>query len=165
MVCAVGGTYYQTTTNVDFNEKMQGMYTKTILVDNVLDIDDEIFKISIFNNENVRHKIYNPLKNKFEEEFSTHISAKVWVDIMPNGADKGKALKSLQNRLNISENQTMAFGDFDNDIPMLKNSKYSFAMENASETVKKVASNIAKPNTQHGVLQTIKEYVLKSTDV
>ncbi len=164
MICAVGGTYYQTTLDDDFNEKMKNMYTKTILVDNVLDIDDEIFKISVFNSENIRHKVYNPLKNRFEDEFSIHISAKVWTDVMPNGADKGKALKSLQAKLGISKNQTMAFGDFDNDIPMLENAKYSFAMKDASQPAKDIASYTAKSNCENGVLKAINEFVFNEIE-
>ncbi len=161
MICGVKGTYYQNTNDEEFNDRMRGMYTKTTLVDNIIDIDDEIFKISVYNSENVRHRVFNPLKSRFEEEFSIHISAKVWVDVMTRNADKGKALKVLQNRMGISENQTMAFGDFDNDIPMLQNAKYSFAMQDASETVKKVAAFTAKSNAENGVIIAIKEHVLE----
>ncbi len=161
MVCGVKGTYYQNTNNEEFNERMKGMYTKTTPVDNILEIDDEIFKVSVFNAENIRQRAFNPLKTRFEDEFSIHISAKVWVDVMTRNADKGKALKVLQTRMGISENQTMAFGDFDNDIPMLQNAKYSFAMQDASDNVKKMAKYTAKSNAENGVLLAIKEYVLK----
>ncbi|MCA1321566.1 Cof-type HAD-IIB family hydrolase [Bacillus tianshenii] len=44
-----------------------------------------------------------------------HIDA---VDILPKGADKGKALRELQARLGITKGETIAVGDSHNDIPM-----------------------------------------------
>ncbi len=160
MVCGVKGTYYENTWDEAFNDKMKSMYTKMTFVNSVLDIDDEAFKISVFSNDDIRHRIFSPLKSRFEDDFSIHISAKIWVDIMNKGTDKGKALKNLQKSMGIDKNQTMAFGDYDNDIPMLECAKFSFAMENASDLVKKSCDYIAKANTENGVIRAVNKYIL-----
>jgi len=53
----------------------------------------------------------------------------------------------------------MAFGDYMNDIEMLKNAKYSYAMENAHPNVKQAANFEASTNDSFGVLKTIKDYL------
>ncbi len=49
----------------------------------------------------------------------------------------------------------MAFGDSGNDIEMLKQAGYGFAMANASEAVKAVANYRAAHNNEEGVLEII----------
>ena len=46
----------------------------------------------------------------------------------------------------------MAFGDFDNDIEMLKNAYYSYAMENSTQTVLDVARFKTLSNDDNGVM-------------
>lgn len=45
--------------------------------------------------------------------------------------DKGSALLWLADHLGISREETMAFGDGENDIPMIKAAGIGVAMENA----------------------------------
>jgi hydroxymethylpyrimidine pyrophosphatase-like HAD family hydrolase len=59
---------------------------------------------------------------------------------MNKHTNKGNAIEKLQKSLNILPEQTMAFGDYLNDIEMLKNARYSYAMENAHPSVKEVAN-------------------------
>ena len=54
----------------------------------------------------------------------------------------------------------MVFGDYNNDIEMLKQGYYSYAMENSSKEIKSVANFIAKSNNENGVLEVIKDIVL-----
>lgn len=70
-------------------------------------------------------------------------------------AGKGKTLNYLMKMLGISQNETMAFGDADNDIDMLKSVKYGFAMANSSDNCKKAAYAIAGNNNEEGVAREI----------
>ena len=49
----------------------------------------------------------------------------------------------------------MAFGDYNNDIEMLKTAYFSYAMENAHPLVKETANFTTKSNANFGV-----EYIL-----
>ena len=55
----------------------------------------------------------------------------------------------------------MAFGDYLNDIEMIENAHYSYAMENAHPKLKEVSKFIAKSNDENGVVQAIRETVLR----
>ena len=64
------------------------------------------------------------------------------------------------NTYNVSREETMVFGDYYNDIEMLKKAEYSFVMENAPEDMKQYGKYIAASNTEAGVLRAILEYAL-----
>ncbi len=76
--------------------------------------------------------------------------------IHPN-ANKGTAIKKIQEIFKITPCETMVFGDYLNDLEMIKNAKYSYAMENAHPLLKKEANFIAENNNQNGVVKKIKE--------
>lgn len=82
------------------------------------------------------------------------------VETMAPGVGKGKALCRLAEYYGIAKEDTMAFGDYTNDIDMLKASGHPVAMSNGVDEVKAVARIIAPPNTEGGVGQVIEQYVL-----
>ena len=82
---------------------------------------------------------------------------------MPKGVDKGSAVRRLCEHFGIDENETMAFGDYTNDLDMLKAVRYPVAMENAVDEVKAIAKYIAPLNTEGGVGRFIMENVLKES--
>lgn len=83
------------------------------------------------------------------------------IEVMPTGVDKGHALLILADHFGIDRNETMAFGDFTNDLDMLKASGHPVAMGNAVDEVKRIAEIIAPVNTEGGVGRVIFEKVLK----
>jgi len=78
---------------------------------------------------------------------------------MNQNINKGIALEKLQKSLNILPEETMAFGDYMNDIEMLSKASYSYAMENAHPFVKEMASFEAASNDSFGVLEIVKDYL------
>lgn len=83
------------------------------------------------------------------------------VAVSVRGADKGTALKGLCEHLGIGANEVMAFGDAENDCPMLEFAEYSFAMDNGSDICKKSAKFSAPSNAYDGVAQMIEKYGLE----
>lgn len=73
-------------------------------------------------------------------------------------ANKGEALNGLAKRLGFTEENTMAFGDGDNDIPMIKAAAVGVAMSNSCEDALKAADFIALSNAEDGVARFIREY-------
>lgn len=66
-------------------------------------------------------------------------------------ADKLNALKKIAEKLGIDLRQTVAFGDSDIEIEMLKNAGIGVAVENALPEVKAVADEICGANDDDGV--------------
>ena len=55
-----------------------------------------------------------------------------FIDILPAGWSKGRAVEVLAERLGLSRDEIMAFGDSENDIAMFEAVAYPVAVSNAS---------------------------------
>lgn len=84
------------------------------------------------------------------------VSGQHWCDLMNPTVDKGNAVQALQKSLGITPAQTMAFGDFHNDLGMLAQAEHSFAMANAHPDIHEVCRYVAPSNAEHGVLQVLR---------
>ncbi|MEZ3499871.1 Cof-type HAD-IIB family hydrolase [Pantoea sp. KPR_PJ] len=79
------------------------------------------------------------------------------VDLIVPGHHKANGLAILAQRWGIEHPQVLAFGDGGNDLEMLKQSGFSFAMANAPQRVKEAARFAAPANNDAGVLQIIEK--------
>ncbi|HBP96280.1 MAG TPA: HAD family hydrolase, partial [Pantoea agglomerans] len=70
---------------------------------------------------------------------------------------KAHGLDLLAQRWGIAHDQVLAFGDGGNDLEMLRQSGFSFAMDNAPQRVKQAARYAAPSNNEQGVLQVIEQ--------
>jgi Cof subfamily protein (haloacid dehalogenase superfamily) len=82
------------------------------------------------------------------------------IDLIIPGVHKANGLRLLQAQWGIEDHEVLAFGDSGNDVEMLKQAGYGFAMANAREHIKAVARFEAPHNNDEGVLQVI-DKVLK----
>ncbi|AUC81979.1 HAD family hydrolase [Lacinutrix sp. Bg11-31] len=138
-------------------ELLKEYYPKYNVVSNPLQITEPIYKVALFHEVSSERFIY-PFVKHIEKRFKVKVSANHWVDISENKANKGHAISLIQENYNITTAETMVFGDYKNDIEMLKLAKFSFAMQNAHPDVKAVANFETKSNDENGV-----EYILKQT--
>lgn len=73
---------------------------------------------------------------------------------------KGAALVKLAQLLEISPEATMAVGDTENDLAILKAAGIGVAMGNAIPSVKAEADYVTSPNTEDGVANAIAHFCL-----
>jgi len=74
-------------------------------------------------------------------------------------ASKGNALQIIADQLQISLTQAMAIGDNYNDVSMMERVKYSVAMGNANDDIKKVCNYVTDSNEQNGVAHAIQKFL------
>lgn len=123
-------------------------------------VDDVVFKISVCDKKGSQENSYPYLK-KFSDSFNVVVSGAAWLDITEKSINKGVAVKKIQNLWSVSPEKTLVFGDQFNDIEMLQSAKFSYAMKNAPQEVKNIASFVtAYDNNEEGVVSTIKEFLL-----
>lgn len=115
------------------------------------EINQDIVKVSFFYKEGINDEIIEDFVKDFGDKFQHTVSGHTWYDFMNLNTHKGNAIKILQNVINVSSEETVAFGDNFNDIEMLTDAKYSYAMEQAHDEVKKVANY-----TCSNVVETLK---------
>lgn len=77
------------------------------------------------------------------------------LEITHSDAQKGIALESIANQLNIDLKDVMALGDNLNDVSMLERVGYPVAVENAMPEVKAVAKYVTDTNENSGVGKAI----------
>lgn len=151
-----------------FLNYFKNYYDKNIWVQDLTKIEDEQFiKIAINHVGGTEHNVYPYLVDFEKYGLKVVVSGEVWLDVMNEKSNKGVALQALMNKLNISSEEIIVFGDFMNDLEMLNLAKYSYAMENAHPNVKAVANFTAPSNNEDGVIQIIKEYLqqLKTVNI
>ena len=145
-------------------KEVEKYYERYEIVDDITKVDDEALKITICDLTGAEENSYPHVK-KYNKDFKVAVSGFVWIDITNKDADKGEGLKVLQEKLGISKDETMVFGDYLNDYELMQQGKYSFAMENAHPELKKIAKYCGGDNNNGGVINTIKKYVLQGEEL
>lgn len=78
-------------------------------------------------------------------------TAAFYLEIIPRSVGKGSALRTVCSLLSIDPAQTIAFGDSENDISILRASGQGIAMGNASDSVKAAADCVTLSNNADGI--------------
>lgn len=113
---------------------------------------------------------YHEMKNIYKRVLEVDgLSVDFYEDIYNRGtyclecyskkASKANGIKKLKNYVNYSN--LITFGDNINDIPMFKISDECYAMENAVEDLKKIATEVIKSNEENGVVIKIKDMEMR----
>lgn len=118
---------------------------------------DDVLKLAVWEVAGTERGVARSLLATQETGARVLLSGVHWVDVMSPTADKGRALASLQARLGISPEQTMAFGDYPNDVGMLRRAQYSYAMAEAHPEAVAVSRYRAPSNAAQGVTRTLRE--------
>lgn len=158
ILCGSKGPYIKRETGV-FLDEINRYYKSRTVVDNLTTVSDGILKIGIYDTLGAQQNSYRILSEKFPD-LAVVVSGNNWTDVMNKDANKGEALLKIQQRHNISKDETMAFGDYFNDAEMLMNAKYSFVMGNSIPEMRRFGSFVAESNDEYGVIKAIKKYVL-----
>lgn len=135
-------------------------YAASEYVDSFDDVDDEFLKIAIADNEhgNSAKNIVEPL-SELKTYLHCTLSSNIWVDYMHPDANKGRAVRRVQEKLGFKPEECAAFGDYMNDYEMMQAVYYSYAMANAHPELKKVARFQCRSNAEHGVMEQIREFI------
>lgn len=82
------------------------------------------------------------------------------IDIVAKGSGKDVGMKHYMEKYGIKREETMAFGDGENDIRMLKFAGIGVAMGNAKDELKDVADHITADIDDDGIEKALKHYNL-----
>ena len=82
-----------------------------------------------------------------------------FIEIVPDGVDKGQALMRLAAHLGIAPDEVMAFGDGQNDVPMIAAAGTGVAVSNACPAALEAADIVAPSNLEDGVAQIIEAWL------
>lgn len=97
------------------------------------------------------------MKHPKAAEFDFIRSENIFFELLPKNINKGKVLQVLSNYLKIDIQNTLAIGDYDNDISMIKLAGVGVAVANASPNAKAVADHITVSNNEHAIAKVIED--------
>ena len=120
-----------------------------------------VLKMSMVVGEERLDSVLQEINDLFDGHVRAVSSGYGCIDILQDGIHKAWGLVELLKRWNLKPEQIMAFGDSENDIEMLELAGISYAMENAEESVKEVATKVAPANSQAGVYQVLENWLEK----
>ena len=89
-------------------------------------------------------------------------TAAFYLEIIPASINKGEGLQRICSLLDIPLECSAAFGDSENDIPMLRAAGIGVAMENADPAVKAAADAVTASNNEDGIAVFLQEVSLCS---
>ncbi len=87
-------------------------------------------------------------------------SSPVWIEVLPPGLSKARAMAWLAEYLGVHREETMAIGDGDNDVEMLEWAALGVAMGNATAQTKAAADWVAPPVEEDGLAVALQRFVL-----
>lgn len=166
MLCGTKGLYLEDEEALEQLNILFPMNVPVTKVDSLLDVEDGIFKVNMFDLTDAETNSYEIFKNANMDGVTLTPSGKYWLDMSSFGTNKGLAIKKVQDMFDIDYKETMVFGDHLNDLEMMKSAYYSYAMKNGHDDVKEIANFETKyTNEECGVIKTIKEEVLQAKEL
>ena len=126
-------------------------------------LTDEPFKVIVISLDD-RSRL-EAFQSRMTELFGTQImsffSNPYYLEFVHPNAGKGNAVSFLTNHLNMSKEDTIAFGDEANDISMLQAVGTGVAMINAIPSLKDVSAMITEQDYNHdGVAKTLEKLLM-----
>ncbi|MGB3376909.1 MAG: Cof-type HAD-IIB family hydrolase [Microbacterium sp.] len=147
-------TAYVERTDAAFLAEVAKYYVDFQIVDDLTLVEADVVKLAMFRTSGTAAGVPRHL-SELTETHQVTVSGTHWIDVMPRATNKGSAVRALQRHLDIDRSETVAFGDYLNDLEMLDAAEHSFAMANAHPHVKERARWEAPANTRNGVISTL----------
>ncbi|GEO62931.1 Cof-type HAD-IIB family hydrolase [Companilactobacillus nantensis] len=156
-----GNTYTSTDDWIDKYTVLQafendnGLYLRK---PNDLPSDFKIIKAIINGTKAELDNVSEKVHEKFGRDYFVVRTGDGFLEISSKEGDKGTAIISLADRLNIDLKNVLAIGDGENDLAMLKVAGKKIAMGNAVPAIKSIADFITADNNNSGVAIAIEKY-------
>ena len=151
-------TAYLLNSQSEILTELQEYYTDHKIIDRLEDCKEDILKIAIFHKEGTEEHVYPYLKH-LEGEIKVKVSGQFWLDLSDKDSHKGFAIEKLQKEYKIRKDETLVFGDYNNDLEMLGRATYSVAMENAHPNVIEAANYKTTSNDDFGVERILEKLI------
>ncbi|MBR5157156.1 MAG: HAD family phosphatase [Clostridia bacterium] len=122
------------------------------------EVDEPVSKILFADESEEIDKLVELLAKYAESEMYDFIrSDPKYYEVLPKGSSKGNLVAKIAQMVDIDIKNTIAVGDNDNDVSMLKIAGRGYAVSNASDNAKAAADFITVSNEEHAIAKVIEE--------
>lgn len=122
-------------------------------------LDEPVAKV-VFgdeNEENIRRVAKTLRNHPRTSEFDYIRSERTLYEILPKGSSKGNLIPRLADILGIDMSRTVAVGDYNNDVSMIRAAGVGIAVANATDEAKAAADHITVSNEESAIARIISE--------
>ena len=154
------GTVFTELDKIMTPEMIELLYKRMNFVDELqTDLFGGVLKMSLVVGEERSDTVLQEINQLFNGHVQAVSSGYGCIDILQEGIHKAWGLQELLKRWDIKSQEIMAFGDSENDVEMLELAGIAYAMENADDKAKAVATDLAPSNSQAGVYQVLEDWL------
>lgn len=163
IACGKSSAYTLQSYNDELKTVAAKYYHRLEMVDNFDHLNDIFFKFGLSLPDCEIPRIQTLLHTELADIMVPVTTGHGNIDLIIPGVHKANGLRLLQTRWGIHDSEVVAFGDSGNDVEMLRQAGFSFAMANAKENIKAVARYEAPHNNHEGVLDVIDKVLNRET--
>lgn len=102
---------------------------------------------------------WQEMREPFKDTLSCMFTSNFYYEYTSLGIDKGASLTTAMAKLGIKPEECIAFGDAENDIPMLEYAGIGVAMGNARDAVKEIADEVTLSNEEDGIAHSLYRHI------
>lgn len=157
IICGAKSAYLKSRKKNIFREA-EMYYTRLQVVEDLYEAarQDTVVKIAVFIE---RKKAESVMKHfwDIEEHLAAVLSGDSWIDLSNQTVNKGIAITAIQEKYGIDRKDSMAFGDYLNDVGLIKSCEESYCMENGHPDLKMLAKYVTDSNDNNGVMKVLQQ--------
>jgi len=118
-------------------------------------LDGQLYQVVVFVDQEHEHQLTS--RTQYLNPMRWHPD---FIDVISQGGGKDKGMDAILAHFGISLDETMAFGDGENDLPMLRHAAIGVAMGNAGPAVQAQADYVTKTVDEDGVVHALRHFGL-----
>lgn len=121
--------------------------------------EGDIFYVTCIDTKEKLEPLYKKYADVYHCVFQEDIYTKhQWLEIMPKAASKANAVRQLKERLGCEK--VIVFGDGKNDIDMFEIADEAYAVSNAVDELKQIATAVIDSNDHDAVAKWLSEFAV-----
>lgn len=122
---------------------------------------DKVYQLNIYGSK----EDADYLMAKMPHSLKTSWNDKAY-DVLDKNCSKKSGAKYFLEKFGLKPSQIMAFGDGENDIPLIEYAQYGVAMDNGNSRLKKIADYVCPSVDKSGILEGLIHFgVIKDMDL
>ncbi|MDR1558522.1 MAG: Cof-type HAD-IIB family hydrolase [Clostridiales bacterium] len=158
-----GGDLYAEHKSADIMTYGKGAMLPVNILNDFRELSGDVSKILVRGEKGFIRRVEESLRDTAAGRCNAFFSADVLLEYCPLEADKGAGMEKVCAHYGISPEETIAVGDQNNDIPMLRLAGLGIAVANATEEAKAAADQVADAtNDQNAAARIIYSYFADS---
>ncbi len=119
----------------------------------------EIYYFTCIDDPSKLLPVYDFIRDRYNCMYQKDVySDDMWLEILPQAASKASAIQQVKELYGCD--RIVAFGDGLNDLPMFEIADECYAVANAVDELKAIATDVIESNNEDGVARWLTEHVI-----